>query len=350
MIQFADYIVYEDSFLAPSDAQVRLATLLREGFRRDHIGVSEEGHEIYGYVFGTGAIRVSLMAGAHADEPVGPETLRRLLVSVAEAGGAERYTKLLSTYTFYVIPHVNPDGEQRNWPWIEKWPDLRAYASMVLRELPGRDVEFSYPERRQENIAISRWLAEAGPFHLHMSLHGMGFSDGAMLLIEKNWSYRTDRLQSGFSEVAKMLGLGLHDHNRKGEKGFFQIAPGFTTTPEGKAMRTYFESHGDPATAMLFGDSSMEYVRSLGGDPLCLVTEMPLFLVRGTASVGSPDAYLEFKSEHLPLLRLPSTESNEVEKIIEQYGLEPLPISEAGRLQLTALDIGLESVGPAVSV
>ena len=67
--------------------------------------------------------------------------------------------------------------------------------------------------------------------------------------------------------------------DRNGEKGFQYIGPGFTTTPEGQAMRAYFKSIGDEQTVSLFRDSSMEFVRKLGGDPLCLVTEIPLFYV-----------------------------------------------------------------------
>ena len=75
------------------------------------------------------------------------------------------------------------------------------------------------------------------------------------------------------------LGYRLHDVDRGGEKGFHRIDEGFTTRPDSRAMAAHFEALGDPATAALFRPSSMEYVRSLGGDPLTLVSEMPLFLV-----------------------------------------------------------------------
>ena len=70
-------------------------------------------------------------------------------------------------------------------------------------------------------------------------------------------------------------------------------------------MRAHFHAMGDPVTAARFHDSSMEFVRTLGGDPLCLVTEMPLFLIAqpDPAEPGHPAAYLAFK-EVLPQLRL----------------------------------------------
>jgi hypothetical protein len=176
-----------------------------------------------------------------------------------------------------------------------------------------------------------------------MSLHGMGFSDGAMLLIERNWTYRTEALQAGFAEAAAAAGLRLHDHNRKGEKGFFYVAPGFTTTPEGAAMRRYFLSHGDPETASRFGDSSMEFVRSLGGDPLCLVTELPLFLIDGPREPMRPTAYLAFK-DSLPEIRLALERGESIAPWKERFGLHPLPLETAVRLQRTAIELGIAAL------
>jgi len=309
--------------------------------KADTIGQTEEGRSILGVTIGTGSIQVSLLAGAHADEPVGPDTLRRMIPALLDS--YDQYQSLFQRVTFCIIPHVNPDGEERNRSWIDTWPDWKDYTRHVVRELPGRDVEFSYPDRRMENKAVSSWLESRGTFALHMSLHGMGFSDGAMLLIEKNWAYRTEMLQREFTDAAAESGFTLHDHNRKGEKGFFQIAPGFTTTPEGVAMRTYFLSHGDHETAKLFGDSSMEFVRQLGGDPLSIVTELPLFVVEGPASVGEPTSYLEFRNR-LPEIRLALERKEDLSSIEAQYGLKPVPLETASRLQLTALDLAIKTV------
>lgn len=330
-----------------------------EGFETRHVrreipGESEEGRPIPAFVIGRGPVRVSLVAGSHADEPVGPETLRAIVRAAARAGSrgsgaadADAAGGLFERCTLFVVPHINPDGEARNRPWINRWPDAEAYIQFAVREKPGRDVEFAWPDRRPENTAVASWLrrhaAEGGPFHVHASLHGMGYSDGAMLLIERNWTYRTERLQEGFTRAAAASGLRMHDNNRKGEKGFFRIAPGFTTTPEGRAMQTYFKSHGDPDTAALFGDSSMEFVRSLGGDPLCIVTELPLFLVRGESKPEHPIAYLEFK-ERLPEIRLRLEQGRNARELWEPFGLDPLDLHTASALQLEALDLAIGEV------
>jgi hypothetical protein len=130
---------------------------------------------------------------------------------------------LFATFRFVIVPHVNPDGEARNSEWISRWPDTAAYIQHAFREPPGRDVEFGFPDMRVENRIVSGFLREHAPYVLHMSLHGMGFSEGAMLLIERHWAFRTEALRSAFATSTHEAGLRLHDHNRGGEKGFSSL-------------------------------------------------------------------------------------------------------------------------------
>ena len=313
----------------------------------ERLGESEEGRSIYGVVLGGGPRRVSLIAGAHSDEPVGPETLRTLILE--SLGRRTAFEALLAAYQFVIVPHINPDGEARNRAWMTQWPHLAAYLRHVYRELPGRDLEFGFPAMRVENRLVADFLRRHAPFGLHMSLHGMAFSEGAMLLVERHWAGRTQRLRDGFAQAVRAAGLRLHDHNRKGEKGFFYIEPGFTTPPEGAAMRAHFEALGEPATAARFHDSSMEFVRTLGGNPLCLVTELPLFVVarREPHDAGHPAAYLAFK-EYLPNLTLRAARNQDISDAPASFGLEPLGLALAMRLQLRALRLGLEALREAL--
>ena len=308
------------------------------------LGESEGGRPLYGVVLGTGPRAVSLVAGNHADEPVGPETLRLFILEGLRQ--RERLGPLLEAFRFAIVPHTNPDGEARNQAWMEAWPDVQAYAREAVREEPGRDLEFGFPSMRQENRAVAAFLEGHAPFALHMSLHGMAFSEGAMLLVNRPWAFRTEPLQRGFAEAAREAGIRLHDHNRKGEKGFFYLAPGFTTTPEGEAMRTFFRARGDEATAAHFHDSSMEFVQRLGGDPLCLVTELPLFVVEREGALyepGVPTAYLAFK-ERLPEWKLRLQRGEAGAELLDGFRLRPLDLATAVRLQLRALELGLETV------
>ena len=306
------------------------------------LGESEQGRTVDGFILGTGDTIVSLIAGNHADEPVGPETLRTLVAGLLEH--REDAEALLDAVTFYIVPHTNPDGEARNRPWIEAWPDLKAYARHVDRELPGRDLEFGFPNMRPENQHVAEFLRWHAPIDLHASLHGMAASEGAMLLINRPWTFRTEALQQGYREAAAEAGLRMHDHNRKGEKGFFWIDEGFQTTPRGEAMRTYFAAQGDEEMASRFHDSSMEMVMGWGEDPLCIVTELPLWVVRDDdPTPGTPETYLALKNR-LPDVKMRLEKGEPVDDLLAPFNVEPLPISTAMHLQLTALTLALEAV------
>jgi len=307
------------------------------------LGTSEEGRSLYGVVLGRGPRTVSLIAGNHADEPVGPETLRTFVIK--SLARPDKMAAWFERYKFVIVPHTNPDGEARNWPWIEKWPDPMAYLQDVVREKPGRDIEFGFPSMRPENEHVSTFLKAHAPFDLHMSLHGMAVGEGGMLLINRPWTFRTQTLRDQFRRSVQSHGLRMHDHNRKGEKGFFWLEPGFQTTPRGDAMRTYFHANGDSETAERFHDSSMELVMGLGGDPLALVTELPLFLVRNEdPTPGRPDEYLRVR-ERLPEIRARLERGEDVEPLLTSFDIQPLPLETGMRLQLRALELGLSAVG-----
>ena len=310
------------------------------------LGPSEEGRMLYGVVLGTGSTTVSLLAGNHADEPVGPETLRALILN--GLAHRDQMEPLLREVQFIVVPHTNPDGEARNRAWIDAWPDPKAYLQEVVREKPGRDLEYGFPEMRPENAHVSSFLRAHGPFDLHASLHGMSAGEGAMLLINRPWTFRTQSLRDDFVAAAAAKDLPMHDHNRKGEKGFFWIEPGFQTTPRGDAMRTFFRAQEDPAMAERFHDSSMEFVASLGGDPLSLVTELPLFLVRGDGDPGhQPTRYLELR-ERLPEIKARLDRGEDVDALLAPFDLRPVPLKDAMHLQFRALELGLRAVAPDV--
>lgn len=314
--------------------------------RWERIGESESGRPLGAAVLGTGDRTVSLVAGAHSDEPVGPETLRSLVRGALEE--PERLRGLFERCTFLVVPHMNPDGERENRAWTRSWPDPAAFLAHRFRELPGRDLEFGYPTMRPENEAVAELLRRNGPVDFHASLHGMSLGEGALLLVERHWIDRTEELRERFRALVDRAGLRLHDHDRGGEKGFRYIAPGFTTTPEGRAMSRHFREKGDPETAEKFHLSSMEFARELGGGPLCLVTEFPLYLVEKEVSgrpPGTPVAYLELRDRLPELQRLARAgDRRELEAILEEFRVRPVPLPRAVALQIETLRLGLERV------
>lgn len=338
-----------DRFRTVGEVRPLLREACREGpdwIRVERIGESEEGRPLDAAILGRGDRRVHLVAGTHSDEPVGPETLRTLILGACRESA--RLEAFFEAFTVLVVPHVNPDGEQENRAWTRHWPDPAAFLRHRFRELPGRDLEFGYPSMRPENEAVAGLLREYAPVDLHVSLHGMSMGEGALLLIERTWIDRTEALRDEFLRIVDRAGLGVHDHDRGGEKGFRYIAPGFTTTPEGRAMQRHFREKGDPETAEQFHLSSMEYARKVGGDPLCLVTEFPLYLVEKEVPDGSPGepvAYLELK-DRLPDLEHAARHGREerIEAVLEEFAVRPLPLGEAVRLQLETLRLGLRRI------
>jgi len=322
----------------------------------DVIGRSREDRPILGFRIGRGALRVSLIGGCHADEPEGPRLLRHL---AAFLGGLDASQPLLAEHEWWIVPHVNPDGEERNRAWQEDGAeayDLAAYLTHAVREPPGDDIEFGFPSHsgdegaRPENRALWRWWREAaGPFNLHASLHGMAFGAGPWFLIEPAWRERSERLKRRCAEAAASLGYTLHDVERRGEKGFFRLGKGFCTRPDSLFMRKHFLDLGDEATADLFRPSSMEAIRSLGGDPLTLVSEMPLFITPGVGeTLGPPDPKAEEWRRKIDAWRAQLARgrpAGRIEACSRSGCLEPMPARDQMTLQWAMIAAGLEQVG-----
>ena len=76
---------------------------------------------------------------------------------------------MFSKFCFVIVPHVNPDGEAKNQTWIRDWPNIKYYLKHAFRELPGRDIEFGYPEMRIENKLVSDFIKKYAPVSMHMS-------------------------------------------------------------------------------------------------------------------------------------------------------------------------------------
>lgn len=320
------------------------------------IGKSVEGRSIQGFTFGNGTKNISLIAGNHADEPVGPLLLKKL-VSYLFSLPKKHY--LLETYSWYIVPHTNPDGESRNKKWYtydDTETDLANYLTHVTRELPGEDLEFGYPIEdeiealRPENTAVYKfWKTANIPFHLHVSLHGMAKTYGPWFLIDNDWKSRTPKLQEQCYNRSTSLGYNVFDLDRKGEKGFYRIAEGFCTRPDSKGMREHFLKLNDVEMANKFHPSSMESIRSLGGDCLTLVSEMPLFLFpKKERDLIWPDPYLQQWSNLFSLWKIQLKEGVLSSKLLalemKRLDIRPMPWEDQLRLQWQLIISGIETI------
>ncbi|MEM9291726.1 MAG: M14 family zinc carboxypeptidase [Acidobacteriota bacterium] len=374
----AEEVVEEGPLRVPVERLLETSRPMPEG---EILGESREGRPIVGYRFGQGEAAISLIGGCHADEPVGPDLLRRLvgwLDSQPESAAVLRHLR------WNIVPHVHPDGEERNRSWAQETVavndhlgvkgrgyDLPTYLNQVRRDPPGLDLEWGFPTEADdlpavfaagadeegplgpENLAVARFLAEAAPYRLHISFHSMAFAIGPWFLLDPAWADRTAPLQEALARRSHEMGLSLHDVDRQGEKGFHRIAEGFCTTPNSRAMAAHFIARGDAETAALFRPSSMEFVRSLGGDPLTLVSEMPLFLIP-EAPEGEPPN----DSEAPPLpsggtdARLAffhwaegfAEDPEGLRQRTADHGWRALALKDQMRLQLELLNEGLRAV------
>ena len=333
----------------------------------EEIGRSLDGRPIGAWRGGQGPLSVSLVAGCHADEPVGPATLRRLAGWLASR---PEHDPAVTDVRWSIVPHANPDGEAANAVWASRTLavadhqgaadlgfDLTAYSAGVVRELPGADVEFGFPrsagdrEARPENLAIAVFLASGAPYAVHGSLHGMAFAPGPWFLLEAGWANRTTTMRERLRKRVRQMQYVLFDPDRGGEKGFTRIDEGFTTRPDSGAMRGHFLDRGDPETAALFRPSSMEHVRSLGGDPLTFISEMPLFLLPppGTA-YGFPDPATGTEGRvafHRWLADLLAGHSvADAARAAVRHGIRAMPIRDQARLQLECLNAALVAAQP----
>lgn len=318
------------------------------------IGRSREGREIRAVKVGAGSRRVSLLAGCHADEPVGPRLLKRLGYYLS---GLAADDPLLVDYQWWIVPHINPDGAVRNRRWqpsnVTAY-DLAGHLLHAVRELPGDDIEFGFPldpddaDARPENRAVYHWWrSSAEPFDVHVSLHGMAFAAGPWFLIEETWKDRVGALKRRCLRRVADLGYEPHDVDRRGEKGFFRLGRGFCTRPDSRHMRSHFLAQGDEETAGKFRPSSMETIRAAGGDPLTLVSEMPLFITPGVGEkLGPPDPAAEEWKQRIGSWKadlLAGVAGEDLRDEADARGLTPMPVRDQMRLQWTLIVAGLEA-------
>jgi len=267
---------------------------------------------------------------------------------------------LLRDYEWWVVPHINPDGEALNRSWYgddDAAYDLPRYLAGRVRELPGDDIEFGFPvheddrEARPEPRAVHRWWqTDPRPFVLHVSLHGMGFAAGPWFLIDRSWRDRCDLLKERCATEVAARGYTLHDVERRGEKGFVRLGRGFCTRPDSRYMREHFLALGDEETASRFRPSSMETARRFGGDTLTLVTEMPLFITPGVGeALGPPDPVAVEWKERIEGWRLQLQDEDGVAAVTAAAlasGMRAMPVRDQMVLQWTMIAAGLASQRP----
>lgn len=303
------------------------------------IGHSRGGQPLFGYTMGTGPRLVSITAGCHADEPAGPMTAQALPLLLRDHAPS-----LLERFTFRVIPQMNPDGADNNRPWFSLNPDFASYVAHAVREMPGDDVEFGFSmddAARPECRAAIPFLWHEGPVVAHFSLHGMAWAEGAWYLINRPWVERADGLMADLTAVTEAFDMPFHEIDRHGEKGFSRIGNGFATTPSSVAMKAFFEAEDDLEMAAKFRPSSMEMAMETGDDPLCMVSELPLFLLDVPASLEEPVLFRFRDAMNAARAR---NEPDAIKELARAFRVRTVPWETQMRLQFAMMVNALEHV------
>ena len=212
------------------------------------IGHSEGGRPIAGVTLGYGPRTVTLVAGAHADEPVGPETLRTLVLEglararVWEPRGAGWRTcssgsRSASSPTS--TPTARPatrrgsrrgdaDRPAQTLGHFPAWAPPRAAGPRRRVRVPGDAAR----ERRREPVPVPR----TSPVALHASLARDGvFGGGRCSSSRKTGSTAPPSAASRTASSGRRPRPGSGSTTTTGvpRRGSATAAPGFWTTPEG---------------------------------------------------------------------------------------------------------------------
>ncbi len=306
----------------------RIDRLRHQGIDIRPIGLSQAGRPLYGCSIGAANLPlISVVAGAHPDEPAGPLAALALLQHWHQNGLAKRVR-------LAVVPQLDVDGTVAQTAWLTPWSghvDLLRYAEHALRRPLGEDREFGWPgapwggQVLPECAAASAFLDQQGPAIGHLSLHGMGIAAGAWYLLDDT-ALRHAGLWRDLRRIATERHLPLHDSPRHGDKGFRRVGRGFCTTPSGIQMRRWALTTGRPAEAAAVAYGSMDAARARARAaarpaPLCAVSEFPLALAP-TADGAGPGSW----RQHLAAAVLADKPQAAIQNLLQDTGLRPVPL------------------------
>ncbi|MCA9838910.1 MAG: hypothetical protein KC422_18480 [Trueperaceae bacterium] len=241
------------------------------------VGHSSDGEAMPMLTIGTGQTRVLLFASPHPNEPIGAMLIQFLLDELVQNKA------LRDSYTWYLLPCVDPDGTRLNEGWFAGPYTIRNYARHFYRPRSAEQVEWTFPIDYKdlhfdspipETKALMQAFNIAKP-HMVYSLHNAGFGGVYYYL-----SHDLPEVYEDFHEIPKRRELALS----LGEAEMpwaVEFAPAVYKFGSIRDAYDYHETYGSGSPAKLIqgGGSSGDYLRDLGleKEPLILITELPYF-------------------------------------------------------------------------
>ena len=241
-----------------------------------NIGYSQNGEAIPMLTMGNGTKSLLFYACPHPNEPIGSLLVDFLLNNIMN------YSELLITYTWHLIPCIDPDGTRLNEGWFAGPFTIRNYARYFYRPRAEEQVEWTFPityknyswtTPSNETQALMYAIRLVQPDFVY-GLHNSGF--GGM------YYYISQPFYDIFPELELLpssLGLFL----AKGEAEapwLIKYAPAIFSPLSLPGAYDYYEkyTHTDPVTMMSGGGTSFDYLKEIGlNQTIFLMAELPYF-------------------------------------------------------------------------
>lgn len=146
-------------------------------------GSSYQGEPIYHVVFGEGKVKVLVVAGPHADEPIGSVTVFSLLTLLNN----NNQELVKQDIQWHIVPCIDPDGAKLNEGWTQEAFSHKSFMEnfhkqdhldQVDASFPIKFKEFNFDKPTQEARVLMGILEELRPdyyFSLHNAFAGGGY-------------------------------------------------------------------------------------------------------------------------------------------------------------------------------
>ncbi|CAF1420671.1 unnamed protein product, partial [Adineta steineri] len=220
-----------------------------------NIGTSRNGEAISMLSIGNGTKSLLLYACPHPNEPIGSLLIDYLLSVLFD------YSELLVTYTWHLIPCIDPDGTRLNEGWFSGPFTIRNYARYFYRPRTEEQVEWTFPityknyswtAPSNETQALMYAIRLVQPDFLY-GLHNSGF--GGM------YYYISQPLVDIFPELEQLPStLGLYLAKGEAEAPWVtQYAPAIFSPLSLVGAYDYYEKYTttDPVTMMYGGGTTV---------------------------------------------------------------------------------------------
>jgi hypothetical protein len=237
------------------------------------LGQSRSGEPIELLTVAGGKRSALVVAGVHANEPVGSNCAAFLLEQLL---GDDRLRSSLD-YTWHFVNPIDPDGMRLNEGWFASGPTPREYYRNFFRPALARQPEYTFPLQVEgytfeasppENLAFRRAIDLVKPDFLYTT-HNADYG-GAFFLSSTGGS----ELDSGLSGLPAEFAVPL---SQVGEPllGEPPRAPGVFALPLPEAIVQKLLTAGkNPAHYWPAGDSSTGYAGTRYGT-FCFTAEVP---------------------------------------------------------------------------